>query len=61
VFALCDQLWQSGYREESFIACHFSYLIHKKYEEGDFKIFKKWVNDYVSNWASCDTLLIFPP
>jgi 3-methyladenine DNA glycosylase AlkD len=21
-----------------------------------FKVFERWVNDYVSNWASCDTL-----
>ena len=56
VFALCDELWQSGYMEESFIACRFSYLIHKSFEPADFKVFEKWVNNYVSNWASCDTL-----
>jgi 3-methyladenine DNA glycosylase AlkD len=56
VFALCEDLWQSGYMEESFVACHFSYLIHKKFEPADFKVFEKWVKNYVSNWASCDTL-----
>lgn len=56
VFALCEQLWQSGYMEESFIACHFSYLLRKNYEPADFKVFEKWVENYVSNWASCDTL-----
>jgi 3-methyladenine DNA glycosylase AlkD len=56
VFALCDVLWQSGYMEESFIACHFSYLIRKIYEPADFVVFEKWVESYVSNWASCDTL-----
>ena len=56
VFALCEELWQSGFMEESFIACHFSYLIHKKFESADFKVFEKWVKNYVSNWASCDTL-----
>ena len=55
VFTLCDELWQSGYMEESFIACHFSYLIRKSYQTTDFKVFEKWVNNYVSNWASCDT------
>jgi 3-methyladenine DNA glycosylase AlkD len=55
-FDVCDQLWQSGYIEESFIACNWSYRIHKKYEPGDFRIFEKWVNTYVNNWASCDTL-----
>jgi 3-methyladenine DNA glycosylase AlkD len=56
VFSLCDELWQSGFMEESFIACHFAYLIRKNYETADFKVFEKWVNNYVSNWASCDTL-----
>ena len=56
VFDLCEDLWKSGFMEETFIACHYSYLIHKNYEPADFKVFEKWVNDYVSNWASCDTL-----
>ncbi len=56
VFALCEELWQSGYMEESFIACHFAYLVRKNFEPADFTVFEKWVNTYVSNWASCDTL-----
>lgn len=56
IFDLCEKLWQSGYMEESFIACNWSYFIHKQYESNDMKIFEKWVSKYVSNWASCDTL-----
>lgn len=56
ILDLCEELWQSGYMEESFIACNWSYYIHKDYEPADFKVFEKWVNSYVSNWASCDTL-----
>ncbi len=56
IFDICDKLWQTGYIEESFIACNWTYYIHKKYEPEDFKIFERWVHDYVSNWASCDTL-----
>lgn len=56
IFDLCDKLWQSGYIEESFIACNWSYFVHKKYSPEDFKVFEKWVDTYVSNWASCDTL-----
>jgi len=56
VLELCEELWQSGYMEESFVACHYSYLIRKNYEPADFKVFEKWVDSYVSNWASCDTL-----
>lgn len=56
IFVMCEELWKSGYMEESFIACNWSYFLNKKYEEKDFAIFEKWVKTYVSNWASCDTL-----
>lgn len=56
IYDLCEELWQSGYMEESFIACHWSYAVHKDYREEDFNIFAKWVDNYVNNWASCDTL-----
>lgn len=56
VFVLCEELWQSGFMEESFVACHFSHLLRKNYEPADFKVFEKWLENYVSNWASCDTL-----
>ncbi len=56
IFGLCSELWKSGYLEESFIACNWSYYIHSNYETKDFKIFEEWVSMYVNNWASCDTL-----
>ena len=56
IFELCDTLWQSGYIEESFIACHWSYSVRKNYSPDDIKVFEKWIKNYVSNWASCDTL-----
>ncbi len=56
ILDLCDELWRSGYIEESFIACNWSYYIHKDYEVKDLKVFERWLDDYVNNWASCDTL-----
>jgi 3-methyladenine DNA glycosylase AlkD len=56
VFNLCDQLWESVYLEETFIACNFSFALHKNYEPADFAVFEKWINRNVTNWASCDTL-----
>lgn len=55
IYKLCEELWKSGYMEESFIACNWSYALHSSYEPEDFKIFERWINKYVSNWASCDT------
>ncbi len=55
VFELCEVLWQSGYIEEAMIACHWSYAVRKDFVPDDFKTFKKWITNYVSNWATCDT------
>ncbi len=56
IFELCEELWQSGYLEEAVVACDWSYSLRKQYEPGDFETFERWVQNYVDNWASCDTL-----
>jgi 3-methyladenine DNA glycosylase AlkD len=56
IFALCEEFWKSGYMEEAGIACMWSYNVRKQYEPDDFKVFERWVNNYVTNWAACDTL-----
>jgi len=55
IFAMCEKLWQSGYMEESFVACDWSHRLSKKFEPADFEVFERWIKNYVSNWASCDT------
>lgn len=55
IFALCEELWSSGFMEESFIACNWSHAVAKDYETKDFKVFEKWIDAYITNWASCDT------
>lgn len=56
IFPMCDELFKSGIMEESFIACNWSYYVHKQYDTSDWKIFEKWVKTYLNNWATCDTL-----
>jgi 3-methyladenine DNA glycosylase AlkD len=56
IFELCDELFQSGYMEEAFIACDWSHSLRNKYQPSDFETFEGWVERYVSNWAVCDTL-----
>ncbi len=55
VFSLCEELWRSGFMEESFIACNWSYNVHNQYVPDDFKLFERWINTYITNWATCDT------
>lgn len=56
IFDLCEDLWKSGYLEESVVACTWAESLHKQYEPADFKIFEYWVHNYLTNWADCDTL-----
>lgn len=56
VFYLCEELFKTGIMEESFIACNWSYNMRKQYDPSDFSVFERWVNKYVNNWATCDTL-----
>lgn len=55
IFDLCEELWQSGYLEESFVACNWTYRCRKDFQPDDFERFKKWIDLYVNNWGSCDT------
>lgn len=56
VFGLCEEFWKSGMMEESFVACSWSYNVRNEFIAGDFDVFERWISNYVSNWASCDTL-----
>lgn len=56
IFEICECLFESGYLEESFVACHVSYRIKEHYLPEDFQIFNRWIQQYVNNWATCDTL-----
>lgn len=56
IFDVCEELWKSRYLEEAVIACKFAESLEKQYEPTDFNIFEHWVNNYVNNWADCDTL-----
>jgi 3-methyladenine DNA glycosylase AlkD len=55
IFALCKELWMSGYNEEAFVACNWSYAVRKQFTPEDMATFEKWVDKYVTNWATCDT------
>jgi 3-methyladenine DNA glycosylase AlkD len=55
IFDLCEELWQSGFIEESFVACNWAYSVRQDFKPEDFNVFEKWINKHVDNWASCDT------
>jgi 3-methyladenine DNA glycosylase AlkD len=56
IFSLCENLQQAEYGEEAFIAFEWAYSLRRKYVAEDFAVFERWVDQYVDNWAKCDTL-----
>jgi 3-methyladenine DNA glycosylase AlkD len=55
IFKLSEELWRSGNMEEAIVAIRWSHFLRKEYGRNDFKIFEKWVKNYLNNWAVCDT------
>ena len=54
IFDLCEELYRSGYLEESFIVSEWTHRLSDRYEQEDLRIFRRWIDTYISNWASCD-------
>ncbi len=54
IFALCEDLYQSGMMEESFIVSSWAYALRNRYEPSDLPVFRRWIDTYITNWASCD-------
>ncbi|HYL35341.1 MAG TPA: DNA alkylation repair protein [Bryobacteraceae bacterium] len=49
-------LWQSGKLEEGVIVCHVYRRFSNKFGETEFRMFDRWLDRYVRNWAHCDGL-----
>ena len=54
IFDLCEELYKSGYMEESFIVSSWAYALSERYEKEDLVVFRRWITTYITNWASCD-------
>lgn len=54
VFSIVEELYQSGYCEESWIGSALALDKSKEFVKSDFKIFEKWIDNYIDDWAKCD-------
>jgi len=54
IFTLCEELYRSGYMEESFIVSEWAHALSGRYEKEDLAVFRSWIGTYITNWASCD-------
>jgi 3-methyladenine DNA glycosylase AlkD len=56
IFALCEELYRLGYLEEYFIVSQWAHALSGQYERKDLAVFERWIDTYITNWASCDGL-----
>lgn len=54
IFQICEELWQNGFIEETFVAINWTNRLIYKLDKADFVRFTNWIDKYITNWASCD-------
>ncbi|MFH1947044.1 MAG: DNA alkylation repair protein [Candidatus Magasanikbacteria bacterium] len=58
IFGLCEELLkgnqQNAFDEEATISYAWVYKLKNEYSKSDWKIFERWLKNYVSNWGKCD-------
>jgi 3-methyladenine DNA glycosylase AlkD len=55
IFEICELLHKGPKYEDHGIAFSWAGRLVKKLEPADFAILERWLTNYVSNWAACDT------
>jgi 3-methyladenine DNA glycosylase AlkD len=50
----CDRLWRRGKLEEGALVCHVYRRFASQCGACEFKLFERWIDRYVTNWAHCD-------
>lgn len=49
-----EELWRGGKFEEGVMVSHLARKFKREFGLKEFKIFERWIDRYVSNWAHCD-------
>ena len=55
IFLLCEELFASHYTEEAFVVSDWVPRLKDRFLQEDFVIFARWIETYISNWATCDS------
>jgi 3-methyladenine DNA glycosylase AlkD len=55
LFALCEELFRSDFLEEAGLVSEWLPNYIHYLEPEDLVTFKRWIENYVNNWAKCDT------
>ena len=55
IFNLCEDLFRSDYTEEAFVCSNWVPRLTDQFIPADLKIFERWIQTYINNWAKCDS------
>jgi 3-methyladenine DNA glycosylase AlkD len=55
IFGLCEDLYSSGMMEEAFIVANWVPNLADQFEPGDIAVFRRWIDTWITNWATCDS------
>jgi 3-methyladenine DNA glycosylase AlkD len=53
---LCNALWKGGKLEEGVLAAHLYRRFRSSCGQCEWKLFERWIDRYVHNWAHCDAV-----
>jgi len=56
IFLLCEELYASHYAEEAFIVSNWVPRLKDRFTKDDFSLFAHWIETYISNEATCDSI-----
>ncbi|MBO4355137.1 MAG: DNA alkylation repair protein [Methanomicrobium sp.] len=54
ILAICEELYKTGYLEETLIVPEFISRLRKEYAVDDIRRFEHLIDTYIKNWAACD-------
>jgi 3-methyladenine DNA glycosylase AlkD len=54
IFRVCEELFKSGICEEAFVVSNWIPQLRDRFEPADLAVFRRWIDTYITNWASCD-------
>jgi 3-methyladenine DNA glycosylase AlkD len=53
-YAVFEQLWRAQKLEEGAMVCHIGRKFKRHFGTSEFKLFERWIDKHVQNWAHCD-------
>jgi 3-methyladenine DNA glycosylase AlkD len=56
---LCTALWEGGTNEEGALVCYIYRRFAKQCGAREFRLFTRWLNQYVANWGHTDGLSLW--